>query len=53
MEYQGFLDILEIERKSCVHHITKITLSVEGGPSQDHPTQEDVEVKNQKECFAP
>ena len=27
-------------------HITKITLSVEPAPSQDHPIQQDVKVKN-------
>ena len=51
--YDVFCDILNIEEKSCVSHITKITLSGEGGPRPDNPTQQDVEVENQEECFAP
>ena len=53
MDSEEFCDIRKIQGKSAVHTITKITLSVEGDPRPDDPTQQDDNLQNQGECFAP
>ena len=53
MYYEGNLCIRKTKARNYVTHNSKINISVQTAPSQDHLTQQDEESKNQGDCFAP